>query len=162
MEILSLNEALRDPPRAAQTIERELLFVSSAWGFHDIRPRAEQTAFGRACVVRTALIVVVRPTARLERERYPSETIEIVVDPRGEYFIRPIRSSAEKPFKHRNGDGTLCLEMPKDPPERRWSWSAGLQSLVFNGARHMWFEEFHRRTGEWPVEDAPHGHPSGG
>lgn len=63
---------------------------------------------------------------------------------------------------HVNGDTSLCLWAPHDPPERRWWHRDGLHSLVEIVRRHLLFEIHWSRTGgprggEWPVEDAPHG-----
>jgi hypothetical protein len=55
--------------------------------------------------------------------------------------------------------GALCLWEPQDPPHLRWCWEQGLDSYFRIVQRHLWFEEYARRHGGWPVEDAPHGRP---
>lgn len=55
--------------------------------------------------------------------------------------------------------GGLCLWYPRDPPHLRWQWAQGLDAYLRIVQRHLWLEEFWRRTGAWPVEDAPHGEP---
>ena len=53
--------------------------------------------------------------------------------------------------------GQLCLWFPDDPPELKWDWSDGLVAYITVVHRHLQAEEFWRRTGRWPAEDAPHG-----
>lgn len=75
-------------------------------------------------------------------------------------------------WKHRNpgsGDldedrttGPLCLWYPGDPEPLRWSWSDGLDAFVVRTHKHLFSEEFWRREGSWPAEDAPHGQPPRG
>ncbi|MDE0653590.1 MAG: hypothetical protein OXI26_08055 [bacterium] len=54
--------------------------------------------------------------------------------------------------------GALCLEYPNDPDHLRWQWSDGIDAYLRVVQRHLWYEEYWRRHGSWPVEDAPHGH----
>lgn len=54
--------------------------------------------------------------------------------------------------------GALCLEYPNDPDRLRWQWSDGIDAYLRVVQRHLWYEEYWRRHGSWPVEDAPHGH----
>jgi len=53
--------------------------------------------------------------------------------------------------------GGLCLWYPDDPEALRWIWEKGIDDYLRILRRHLWYEEFWRRTGFWPVEDAPHG-----
>jgi hypothetical protein len=53
--------------------------------------------------------------------------------------------------------GQLCLWFPDDPPALKWDWSDGLVAYITIVHRHLQAEEFWRRTGSWPAEDAPHG-----
>lgn len=53
--------------------------------------------------------------------------------------------------------GSLCLEYPDDPDHLRWQWGDGFDAYMRIVQRHLWFEEYWRRHGDWPVEDAPHG-----
>jgi hypothetical protein len=53
--------------------------------------------------------------------------------------------------------GDLCLWFPSDPKGLRWEWSDGLVSYITIVHRHLQAEEFWRRSGHWPAEDAPHG-----
>jgi hypothetical protein len=59
--------------------------------------------------------------------------------------------------EHRIGDLALCLYYPQDPPERRWKPSDGLLRLFDLGRRHLLGEDIYRKTGRWPIEEAPHG-----
>lgn len=52
--------------------------------------------------------------------------------------------------------GSLCLEYDQDPAHLRWSWGDGFDAFIRIVQRHLWFEEYWRRTGVWPVEDVPH------
>jgi hypothetical protein len=58
--------------------------------------------------------------------------------------------------------GPLCLEYPLDPPHLRWQWCDGLDVYIRIVQRHLWSEEYWRRHGHWPVEDAPHDTPADG
>lgn len=53
--------------------------------------------------------------------------------------------------------GQLCLWYPGDPPSLQWNWADGLVAYVTIVHRHLQAEEFWRRNGRWPAEDAPHG-----
>jgi hypothetical protein len=53
--------------------------------------------------------------------------------------------------------GALCLWYPRDPAHLRWSWRQGLDGYLRLVQKHLWSEEYYRRTGVWPGEDAPHG-----
>jgi hypothetical protein len=67
-------------------------------------------------------------------------------------------TSVDRPRKHQNPNGSLCLWAPFDPPERRWWHGDGLKALVEIVRRHLLLELHWWRTGgEWAVEDAPHG-----
>lgn len=67
-------------------------------------------------------------------------------------------------------DDRLCLWMPKDPPERRWTPQDGLQRLLDITAEHLFAEEHWRCTGgvdergvevgQWPIPQAAHGVPA--
>jgi hypothetical protein len=54
----------------------------------------------------------------------------------------------------------LCLWFPWDEPWRIWTWHTGFVDFVAITQRHLWCEEFHRREGYWPTEDAQHGETS--
>lgn len=53
--------------------------------------------------------------------------------------------------------GQLCLWYPGDPRGLTWAWADGFEMYLTIVHRHLQAEEFWRRTGRWPAEDAPHG-----
>jgi len=57
---------------------------------------------------------------------------------------------------HRYADGALCMWYPRDPPEAQWTLANGPLALLGHIAAHLLREDFWRRTGEWPGEEAPH------
>ncbi len=59
--------------------------------------------------------------------------------------------------EHRLGDLELCLYYKDDPDERRWKPRDGLRRLFDLARRHVTGESIWRATGQWPVEEAPHG-----
>lgn len=149
--------ALEDPPAAAHLLYRDA-YITRAIGTHEsVEIPSGRDAFGHLRATRAVFRVTVRPPVKLARAGFPHEHLVIRVGPGQHRTILPAGPSRARSFKHLNGDGTLCLEMPDDPPSQLWKWEYGLRSFVYSGARHMWFEESNRRTGNWPVEDAPHG-----
>ena len=54
-----------------------------------------------------------------------------------------------KGLRHVNGNGTLCLWYPTDPPSRRWTHNKGLVSLLDLVALHLYEEDRFRATGTW-------------
>ena len=62
------------------------------------------------------------------------------------------------PNDGRNGPGPLCLFFPDDPAPITWSPETGsFEDILGIISRHLQAEEFFRREGRWPWEDAPHG-----
>ena len=59
--------------------------------------------------------------------------------------------------EHRTSEVELCLYYKEDPDERRWKPEDGLRRLFDLARRHVTGEYLWRRTGAWPVEEAPHG-----
>lgn len=109
------------------------------------------------------------------RLRFPAEAAHVLVAGLGDPVATPV--GPKRPWRHiypraplsalpgqrvvrvplAELVGGLCLWYPDDPPVLKWSWVKGLGDFVRILQRHLWFEEFWRRTGVWPVEDAPHG-----
>lgn len=58
---------------------------------------------------------------------------------------------------HRYADGSLCMWYPADDAECRWERANGARVLLGLIAAHLIREEWWRRTGEWPGDEAPHG-----
>jgi hypothetical protein len=88
-----------------------------------------------------------------ETPTYPTYGLPAYDYPR--VFAKPGATS-----KHRMPDDALCLWMPKDPPERRWTHHEGLLELVELTRQHLFLENHWRRTDVWLLEDAPHGLPA--
>lgn len=59
--------------------------------------------------------------------------------------------------RHRNGEIVLCLYYKDDPPERRWTEDHRLIRLFGLARQHLACEHIFRKTGNWPIEEAPHG-----
>lgn len=108
---------------------------------------------------------------------YPAEQVRITVRPNGKVLAVPAGGDARE-WLHRYPRssisallalprsatmpwefivGALCLEYPNDPDHLRWQWSDGIDAYLRVVQRHLWYEEYWRRHGSWPVEDAPHG-----
>lgn len=109
---------------------------------------------------------------------YPAEQVRVTVRAEGQIFAVPVAAHT-RPWLHRyprltpsqiiatpldqpipweNLFGSLCLWYPRDPDHLRWWWEDGLDVYLRLVQRHLWSEEYWRRHGHWPVEDAPHGH----
>lgn len=59
--------------------------------------------------------------------------------------------------EHRNGEAALCLYYKDDPPERRWRERDGIVRLFDLARQHVAAEYIWRKTGTWPIDEAPHG-----
>ena len=126
-----------------------------------------QVVFGlvNASVVRAdpdlvTLYIELRPWPPMAREGYPVERLGLVIQRSGATYVFP--HAVERRWNHLYrladlGLGYLCLWYPRDPQALRWSWSDGLESLLSIVHRHLMGEEYWRRNGVWPWEDAPHG-----
>ncbi|WP_237768143.1 hypothetical protein [Serinicoccus sp. CNJ-927] len=155
---MSLDLALERPGEAARQLLTAPL-VLNATGWHRSVLVSEGACLGEVRRDVAVIRVGVAPPLELRAHGYPDELLDIQIGPGLDYAVYPAQPEARK-FEHRYPEGRLCLEMPDDPADRRWHREYGLESLVITGARHMWYEEYRRRTGEWPVEDAPHGYPA--
>lgn len=91
-------------------------------------------------------VVPVAGDARTWLHRYPRITI-------AEILRRPLTA----PIVWEHLFGSLCLWYPDDPDHLRWHWDEGIDIYLRVVQRHLWSEEYWRRHGTWPVEDAPHG-----
>ncbi|MBF6422725.1 hypothetical protein IU436_29325 [Nocardia farcinica] len=102
------------------------------------------------------------PPPELVAAGYGTERARISITPSAEIMSFPLGPVRE--WKHRypftpedGGYQQLCLWFPSDPRPLRWVWDDGLDDYVARVHRHLFYEEFWRRTGRWPSEDAPHG-----
>jgi hypothetical protein len=110
---------------------------------------------------------------------FPEERVRITVRHNGQIYAVPV--GPERTWEHRYERytveqlsrtkqpidwhfllGALCLWYPRDPSRLQWSWRQGLDGYVRLVQKHLWSEEYYRRTGVWPAEDAPHGRRSDG
>jgi hypothetical protein len=91
-------------------------------------------------------------------EGFPPERVRILATVAKSAYVVP-QEAEGRSWKHRMpGDlGELCLWFPQDSRALTWEWSDGLLDLITIAHRHLQYEEYWRRTGTWPVEDAPHG-----
>ncbi|MEU9048633.1 MULTISPECIES: hypothetical protein [unclassified Kitasatospora] len=98
---------------------------------------------GFALAVRLDLPDIPRQTITIAFGLYPSQAPHIYSD-----------GPSESP--HRYNDGSLCIWYPYDPAEQRWVLRDGPTVLLGLIIAHLLKEEWWRRTGEWPGQEAPH------
>lgn len=98
------------------------------------------------------------PWAALADEGYPIERVAVFIWVDGRIATVPHAARA-RPWLHRQPPplGELCLWALHDRPGLQWHWSDGLVAYISIVHRHLQAEEYWRRTGSWPAEDAPHG-----
>ena len=65
-------------------------------------------------------------------------------------------AGALSPHRHPDDDA-LCLWYPWHPPSRRWVAADGLAALLEITRDHLFAERWWRATGEWVLDEAPHG-----
>ena len=147
-----LTDVLADPQRAARDLEHDGIV-------YGVRAACGRTTEHGAAVLEMTL----EPQPGLRAEGYLPERIRIVVL-RDERAFTYVLSGRGRNFKHRNPapSRSLCLFYDEDVPDLRWRPEDGLGEFVTIVRRHLVFEEFWRRTGRWPCEDAPHGPAIGG
>jgi hypothetical protein len=94
-------------------------------------------------------------TVRLQVPDLPEQTATIVFRPKLSTVPRVFTDGPwESP--HRYADGSLCMWHPRDQPEKRWTRRDGAAALLGHVVAHLLREEWWRRTGEWPGEEAAH------
>ncbi len=154
MATIGLTDVLDDPAEAARTVAALACVDSASVVAHS----------DRRVVLRTILIPH-DPSGVFVSQGYPIEAVHIVIHGDGRIHAVP-KAGRGRPWKHRNSFAgvymELCLWDPRDSEAIRWSWADGLEEYVRIVARHLIYEEYWRRTGQWPVEDSPHGEPSDG
>lgn len=146
--VVPLSAALADPQATAE----QLLESPNLFGVEAVTGR-------QGCAGAALFDLTLRPMPPLAAEGWPVERARIVICA-DEQVLTYVLSGRERRFKHRNSwppDRSLCLDYPRDDPALRWFPEDGLEALVTRVHRHLIFEEQWRRTGQWPVEDAPHG-----
>jgi hypothetical protein len=144
---LELSAVLADPARAADDLDRD----GNVFGV--------RSAEGRSTRSGTAILeMALDPFPALAAESYPAERIRIAIL-RDERAFAYVLSGPERSFKHRNPapHRSLCLQYDADDEALKWLPEDGLEELVTLVHKHVIFEEYNRRHGLWPGEDAPHG-----
>lgn len=147
---IGLTEVFEDPAGVAAELERRL-------------PAPRAVVVERKTPGKVVFRITLFPEGVFARDGYPVEVARVFVFVDGRVLAMPA-SAPGRTWEHREtvGFGPLCLCYPDDPPEYRWCWDEGLEEYVRILHRHLIYEEFYRREGWWPVEDAPHGNPSMG
>src|SRR3954451_5842713 len=143
---LALTEVLSDPAGVAA-------FLVSGARLFGVEQCTGRTGAGRSSVFELTL----RPLPALVHAGFPVEHARITVLADGGVWAFP-RHSSHRQFFHRDltHPTKLCLEYDRDDPALRWRWEDGFEEYVTRVHRHLMWEEQWRRTGKWPVEDAPH------
>jgi hypothetical protein len=108
----------------------------------------------------------VRPAAgRLTyRLRVPVPTIAQPVAVRIELRTRSkpwrprVYATAPVCLRHRFHDDALCMWFERDPNDRRWLMSDGIEALLQHTRRHLFQEACCRAGEDWPGEQAPGDH----
>lgn len=113
----------------------------------------------------TAVVIEVElaPFRPAAEAGFPTERVRVLATRRKKVWVIP-QDADRRRWLHRNanaptlgGFGDLCLWYRDDDPALAWEWEDGLVDLLTIAHRHLQFEEYWRRFGSWPVEDAPHG-----
>lgn len=151
---LALSDVLQEPDGAAAVLE------ASTFGCTVLRSRR----------VQGGVVIDLEFLPLPDLRDYPVERVRVSVHESGD--VRAVPLGPARAWKHRNPSplglafgytgGELCLYYTSDPRELVWAWEDGLEAFVARVQRHLIFEEAWRRSGKWPVEDAPHGHPTSG
>ena len=137
-----LNDVLRDPSAVAEHINTDQVLLHLTVSDHS---RTHAVFHG-----------VFRPPAAFAEQGYQVEQARIVVAKKQAPQAFPIGPA--RAWQHRNGPfGDLCLWFDGDPRGLRWGWEDGFEAYIAIVHRHLFFEQVWRRTGSWPVEEAPHG-----
>lgn len=142
---IGLAEVLGEPDRSATILRRSVFGLTEAQVAHA----------DSGCVV---LWLTLEPWRPLAAEGYPTEQVSIGIWDNGRMVAVPHRAD-RRSWLHRQPTllGELCLWYRRDPRPLRWEWADGIVRYVTIVHRHLQAEEFWRRNGYWPSEDAPHG-----
>jgi hypothetical protein len=92
---------------------------------------------------------------RLRVPDVPEQKITIVFGPTAP-AVPHVYTDGPSESPHRYSNGSLCMWHPCDPPEQRWTRRDGPVALLGHIVAHLLREEWWRRTGEWPGEEAGH------
>lgn len=152
--MLALKDILEDPARMRRVLQNELFGITVD---HLLEALRGGIALDMTCT----------PLPELEVAGFQHERARIAIWPSGAIYSYPLGPA--RTWHHRYPSplgpefghlaGELCLWYPKDPRYLRWEWDDGLEQYVTRVYRHLFYEEYYRREGQWPVEDAPHDDP---
>lgn len=148
-----MTEVFAAPEKAAAQIFAEpgLPFISSARVLRKMPRR------------RVKFKVRFEPWEAMAAEGYPSEIVRLEITSTGDVEAYPVAAQPRVwrhryPSDGRHGPGRLCLFFPGDPAQITWSPETGsFEEILGIISRHLQAEEFFRRNGRWPWEEAPHG-----
>lgn len=155
--VLSLNGVLEVTARVGRVLQDELFGVTVD---RVLEPRSGGVVFDMSFT----------PLPELAAADYGEERGRVSIRPCGDIYAFPL--GPDRTWRHckpsklgaRFGHlaGELCLWYPNDPRSLQWAWDDGLDQYVTRVYRHLFYEEYYRREGKWPVEDAPHADPANG
>lgn len=148
-----MSEAFANPEKVAAQIVKapNLPYISAARVLKKVPRR------------RVKFKIRFEPWAAMAAEGYPTEVVRVEVTNEGK--VRAFQLSTQSrewqhryPSDGRRGPGHLCLFFPDDPASITWSPESGsFEDILGIISRHLQAEEYFRRNGSWPWEDAPHG-----
>lgn len=153
-----LQQVLSDPYEVAE----HLVSTGAVYGLVNVDVRHQSLDL-------VIFWLTLEPWAPMEVRGYPTEHVSISVWRSGRIVAVPVNRRARS-WLHiypawlgsLEALGQLCLWYPDDPRSLRWEWEDGLVKYITIVHRHLQAEEYYRRNGTWPAEDAPHGTgPSG-
>ncbi len=143
--LITLADVFGDPAAVAKQLPREVVGLDAC----------ELRSADRQFVI---YWLTLRPWTPMLDAGYPIERVGILVHWAGELLAVP-HDAYERRWRHLSDLSlfTLCLWYPDDPRALRWEWSDGFAAYVGSVHRHLMAEEYARRHGVWPSEEAPHG-----
>lgn len=150
---IRLVQVLRDPYGVAEN----LVASDAIYGLVDVDVRIAERSM-------VCFWLSLEPWSPMAAAGYSIERVAITIDRTGRITAVPV-AARNRRWLHQNTPvlgnmrflGELCLWFPNDPRPLRWEWSNGLVAYITIVHRHLQAEEFWRRNGHWPSEDAPHG-----
>lgn len=145
-----MTQVLDDPSLAARQIAADtaLPFVFAARVAYRSRTRLE-------------IRVQFEPWPAMAAKDYPTEKVRLRINTAGGNVTVLPMPGDRRDWEHKNpreAGGGLCLYFPEDPEALVWSPERNtFEDLLGIISRHLQAEEYRRRNGHWPWEDAPHG-----
>lgn len=146
---ISMTQVLENPSLVARQIAADpaLPFISSARVAYRSRTRLEMR-------------VQFEPWAAMAAKNYPTEKVRLGITADGDVTVFAMPGD-RRDWEHKNpqeAGGGLCLYFPEDPEALVWAPERNtFEELLGIISRHLQAEEYRRRNGRWPWEDAPHG-----